>query len=198
MALQKLFLEKKAHQEKVGSSMSTRYCFDPKRNILTLFWKGEKCFQCEAKLGDAFVVNCSGSKPQAKHLQLPRGNADLLMWLFNFSKEIRSYSREEFEKILSKQRYLCDWWAYCEREAVGDKFHFVLSNRQDCGGECHIAAYVSDDICRDDVLEALEKYSKIRGMYYPKSFVKKVLKDRFSISEEEVKDEYFFLGGALR
>ncbi len=191
MALQKIFLTKAAHQEQVGNSMSTTYCFDPKRSVLTLFWKEEKCFQCTAHLGDAFVVECYGSAPVAKKMKLPHKNADLLMWLCNFSKDCRAHSLEEFERILKVQRQCYDWWNYHEFRVEGDKFRFVLCNRSDCGGVYHIAAYVEEGIDPETVKEALEAYSKIRWIYYPKEFVKKILKDRFGISEEEVKDSYF-------
>lgn len=186
MALQKLFLTETAHQAQVGNSMSTTYCFDPKRESLTIFWKDQKVCQCKAELGDAFLVNCNGSEPVVNKLRLPHKNSDLIMWLLSFSKECRAHSQEEFDQLLSCQRKEYDWGkAYCESEATGEKFRFVLCNRSDCAGANHIAAFVSDDIGKEDVLEMLKKYCEIRWIYYPESFVQKVLQDRFGISEQE-------------
>lgn len=188
MALQKLFLTEKVHQERVGNSMSTTYCFDPKRETLTIFWKDQKVCQCKAQLGDAFVVNCNGSEPVVNKLRLPHKNSDLIMWLLSFSKECRTHSQEEFDQLLACQRKEYDWWAYRESEVTGENFRFVLCNRSDCGGVNHIAAFVSDDIGKKEALEMLKKYSEIRWIYYPESFVQKVLQDRFGISEQEFQE----------
>lgn len=188
MAEQKLFLEKKAHLETVGNSMSTTYCFDPKRECLTVFWKEEKIYQCKARLGDAFVVDCWGGTPKVHKLKLPHRNADLLMWLFSFSKSLRTHSMADFEELLDHQREQYAWWNYSEDLVKDEKFAFALCNRSDCGGVHHIAAYVADDLSKEEVIEVLRGYRKIRFLYYPEYFIKKVLKNRFGITEAEVEE----------
>ena len=192
MALHKLFLEKKATKKNVGNSMSTTYSFDPKKGVLTLFWKSRKFYECKAKLGEAFVVNCDGGKPKVHRIKLPQQKEDLLMWLFDFSKECRAHSKKEFELLLERERNRNSWKYYKEFWVQGNKFQFVLCNRSDCNGVYHMAAYVAPDIEKDDVLGAMKMYGEIRGIYYPINFVKKILKSRFGISEEEVLEKYFF------
>lgn len=192
MALQKLFLTETAHQAQVGNSMSTTYSFDTEREKLTVFWRGQKVCERKAKMGDAFVVKCFGSEPTVSKMKLPHRNSDLIMWLLSFPKDCRAYSQEEFDQLFFEQRDIYDWSNYREWQVKGEKFEFILCNRPDCGGVHHMEAFVSDDITKEDVLEMLRKYKAIRGIYYPESFVKKVLQDRFGISEEEVDEQNIF------
>lgn len=192
MALQRLYITKNAYREQVGNSQSTTYAFDTDHLLLTLFWKGRKVHQRKACLGEAYVVKCDGSEPTVSKLKLPQKNSDLIMWLLSFSKECRAYSREEFRKKLTHQRIVYNWWDYKESNATGEKFDFVLCNRCNCSGANHIAAFVSDDIGKEDVLEMLKKFCEIRWIYYPESFVQKVLQDRFGISEQEFQEANLF------
>lgn len=186
MANQKLFLTKKTHHELVGNSMSTSYCFDPKRNCLTVFWKDEKVFQGIAHLGDVFVVNCYGGKPKVNKLKMPKRKSDILMWLFSFNKEARAHSTDEFNELLAEARHHNDFWNYREYTVNEELYKFVLCSRPDCGGVLHIAAYVSDEISKQDIIQMFNDYQKIRFLYYPISFIRNVLKESFGFSEDEL------------
>ena len=178
MANQRLFINETAHMVRVGNSMSTKYCYN-KKGQLTIFWKGEKVAErFGVKPGDAFIVSCDGYEPELHKLKLPHRNDDLLMWLLSFNKEERAYSAEEYTSLLDRQRSNYGWWNYRESGCSGDGYAFTLCNRSDCGGVYHIAAFVDGrKINRDFVKEVFRKFP--RFIYWPQSFVEKILRDRF-------------------
>lgn len=186
MANQRLFIEKIAHQEKVGNSMSTTYCYNSKGQ-LTIFWKGEKVAErTGVKIGDAFVISCNGAGPTIDNLKVPYRNNDLLMWLLSFGKEARAYSAEEYTLLLNNRRDEYGWWNYGERGIAGDGYAFTLCNRPDCGGVHHLAAYVDRPVDKQLVKEVLFSWS--RGVYYPHAFVEKILRDRFGFTDYDLKE----------
>lgn len=187
MALHKIFLNNEKKEGKIG--MSTRYLFNPDKNELKVLWHGHEVSR-EAKPGDAFVVECNGGIPKIKKLKLPHSNAELIMWLCNYPKALRTHSKEEFEEKLKEQQKYREWWGYQEWFREGEKYAFGICNREDCGGVHHLVSYVAEDCTKEEFSEALRAYGKLRGVYYPKWFVENVLAKRLGINE--VLDDIFF------
>ena len=186
MANQRLFITGTAHQESVGNSVSVTYCYNQKGQ-LTLFWKGEKVAErTGVKIGDAFVVSCNGAKPTIDSLKVPHRNDDLLMWLLSFGKEARAHSAEEYTLLLNNRRDEHGWWNYGEREVCGDGYAFILCNRSDCGGVHHLAAFIDCWVDKELVKEVILAWSKVRGIYWPKNFVYRLLQNRFGFAAAEL------------
>lgn len=184
MANQRLFISTMAHHEQVGNSMSTTYCYN-KQGKLTLFWKGNKVAEkTGVKPGDAFVVSCNGSEPTLSKLKVPHRNEDLLMWLLSFNRETRSYSEADYHQLLARQRDFHEWWNYRDWTTQGEGYAFTLCNRSDCGGVCHIAAYIDRKVDKALVKEVLQKWE--RGIYWPRSFVEALLENRFGFTDAEL------------
>ncbi len=186
MANQRLFVKEIAHQERVGNSMSTTYCYNPKGQ-LTIFWKGEKVAdRANVKPGDAFIVSCNGSKPSIDKLKVPHRNDDLLMWLLSFGKEARAHSAEEYTILLNNRRDEYGWWNYSEQKISGEGYEFTLCNRSDCDGVHHLASYIDRPVDKGMVKEVLTAWHAVRWLYWPKDFVCRLLQDRFGFTEAEL------------
>lgn len=186
MANQKLFIEKTTMEAaRVGNSMSTTYTYDGGR--LTLFWRNRKVTErIGVKAGDAFIVRCDGSEPTLSKLKVPHRNDDLLMWLLSFSKEDRAYSAESYQELLAQRREEYDWWGYQDSEYKGDGYAFTLCNRSDCGGVHHIASFVDRKVDKELVKEVFLKWG--RGIYWPRVFVERILRDRFGFTDCDLEE----------
>ena len=196
MAIQKLFVENtNGTTVRVGSAMSTTYSYEPNTKTLKVFWKSEApvVLQNVAE-GEPILVDCWGGIPEVKRIKLPRRKADNLAWLFDFSKEVRTHSEDEYVNLLERQRELYDWRNYQEYTRRGSGWAITLCNRSDCGGVHHIACYISDEVAdeKEEVKAILKAWSELRcWIVYPRAFVHKILVDRFGFSEsdlQEIKD----------
>lgn len=183
MANQRLFVNDPVLEPtRVGNSISTSYTYDGDK--LTVFWKRETVEKTGIKPGDGLIISCYGDTPSIKKLGLPHQNADLLMWLCSFNKEARAHSLAEYQKLLEQRRPSFDWWGYSEWEIKGEGYAFTLCNRCDCGGVNHVAAYIDRPVTRAMVKEVLLKWK--RGVYFPREFVEKVLRNRFGFTEADL------------
>jgi hypothetical protein len=198
MATQKVFIENtNGTRMAVGNSMSTTYTYNPGTKTLKVFWKrGEPVVLQNVTEGEPIWVNCWGGIPELKRVKLPRRKADCLAWLMDFSKETRTHSKEEYENLLERQRESYDWWNYQEYTRSNEGWSLTLCNRSDCGGVHHIACYISDEAAenKDAVKTILKAWSELRWMYYPKEFVKGVLRDRFGFTESDLEEVIPYLG----
>ncbi len=188
MANQKLFVSSAdafaVKPLQVGNSMSTTYTYDG--SILRIFWKGnEVTTKTGVKDGDAFIIKCGGTAPTICKLKVPHRNDDLLMWLLSYDKESRAYNEGDYQRLLSQQRKEYGWRGYRDWEVSGKNYSFTLCNHSDCGGVYHIAAYVKN-ADKKMAKEIIQKWE--RGIYWPKSFVKSLLKKRFGFTDAELEE----------
>ena len=196
MATHKIFAND-THGERlvVGNSFSTTYTYDASSQTLKVYWKRNLPVVLEnVAEGELIWVSCWGGMPKVKRAKLPRRKADALAWIMDFPKEVRAHSKEEYARLLEKQREEYSWWGYSEYTREGDGWAITLCNRPDCGGVFHIACYISEETAedKDAVKEILKAWSELRWMYYPKAFVSKVLREKFGFSESDLEevDEY--------
>ena len=193
MSSHKLFVENTNGKKKViGNSMSTTYLYDPKRKTLKVFWKyGSVIKLNNVNEGDPIWVGCWGDAPEVRRVRLPRRKADCLAWLLDFPKETRTHSEEEYEDLLRRQRVFYGWWNYEEYTSrERGRWAITLCNRSDCGGVYHVACFISDEAAedKDSVKNILEAWSRLRWMYFPKTFVCNVLRKHFGFSEADLEE----------
>ena len=177
--------------------MSTTYTYNPETKTLKVFWKrGEPVVLRNITESEPIWVNCWGGVPEVKRIKLPRRKADCLAWLLDFSKETRTHSKEEYESLLERQRELYNWWNYQEYTRSDESWSLTLCNRSDCGGVHHIACMITDAAASDKetVKAILSAWSELRWMYFPKEFVKGVLRDRFGFTESDLEEVIPYLG----
>lgn len=197
MATQKIFVSD-THGEKlrVGNSMSAYYTYDAQTKTLKVFWKSEAVVLQGVSDGEPIWVNCWGGVPEVKRVKLPRRKADCLAWLLDFPKAVRTHSEEEYTNLLERQREEYSWWNYQEYTRTGEGYAITLCNRSDCGGVHHIACMITDAAASDKgtVKAILRAWAELRWMYYPKEFVKGILRDRFGFTESDLEEVIPYLG----
>lgn len=197
MATQKIFVkDTNGEAVRVGNSMSTTYVYSAETRTLKVFWKSESVTMENVIEGELIWVNCWGGVPEVKRVKLPRRKADCLAWLLDFPKAVRTHSEEEYADLLEKQREEYDWWNYREYTRKDDGWALALCNRPDCGGVHHIACMITDTAASDKetVKAILRAWSELRWMYYPKEFVKGVLRDRFGFTGFDLEEVIPYLG----
>jgi len=184
MAEHKIFVED-AKNKRIGAS--TTYTYDAKNREFILFWKGKKVQTVEnVDEGEPIWVNCNGEGALARRLRLPNRRSSCLMWLLGFAKDLRAHSRDEYEVLYEQQLDENDWWNLQSYTTEGHGYAMSLCNRRDCGGVVYLAAYISDKAAgnRRKVKEILHQWQ----VYYPNAFVKKVLRERFKFTDEDIAD----------
>lgn len=116
-------------------------------------------------------------------LGIPHRNDDLLMWLIGFNKETRAHSESEYEDLLSQRKSEYRWWGYRDWTTADEGFKFSQCNRSDCGGHYNLAAWVQTPMTKELVKRVLRA---MRGVMFPETFTKKLLRDRFGFTDEDL------------
>lgn len=144
-------------------------------------YNGDKIFkQVRAQPGDRFVVLFKNGKAYLKEPVIPQKRGNLVAWLLGFTKWNRGRRDWEFEKILEEYRKRYMWSGYQERWYIGPNYRFVRCNKKDGEqGHHNVAALIRDEITKEEII-------KLIPLMNLRSKNKEILKEHFSISDEEI------------
>ncbi len=184
MAAHNIFLDKEAFMEPIISNNKYSYSFNPALQILEVFYNGQIIHKRNASSGNAFVLlNSNDSIQKVVTMPLPKKNHHLIMWLLSFRKGRRVFIQNNLSLVVPEEVKDCTIVNFI----YGKNFEIILGKQAETGTIVRLAAYIDANIAKTDILDLLTKYAKFHWLHYPKTFVEKVLADRFSITPEELK-----------
>ena len=184
-----LVFAKNTEGKRMDVGMSTSLSFDPVSGTLAVYWKrGEPTVIEGVAEGDPIWISCKGSTPDVRKAKLPRRKASLLAWILGFPKEIRTFSEEEYQNLIGRQRKQNSWWNYQEYTREGRGWALAICNRADCGGIHMLACFVSDEAAADkeSVKDILTAWGELRWISFPRPFVERILRERFGLTESDL------------
>ena len=161
MTKQHIFLKEDVTNEQFSNHLLS-YRFDAKRENLTLYYEGIKCFECQAKAGQFFIAKVKGLQSYAKKVTLPQGKKNVTKYLLS-----------------SKKKDLFNSWDEIQDEPTLIKSQNVVLT--DSG-----KLWVGDFITSNEVLNLLQVYGKTFGIQFPKHYVKSVLRAKFGIKGVDI------------
>jgi hypothetical protein len=150
---------------------------------LRIYNKGRVVYFLEAKEGDAFVVICDKGKAFLKKMVPPQRKGALIAWLLRFNKDNRASSVGEYKRKLPVERQRHYWENYQEQEYKSDGYIFTLCNSRIDNYTRNVAGFFSDAITKKEILGLVNRMN-----HHPEWYIKKILKERFGISEEEFEE----------
>lgn len=184
MARSVIFLTEFVERKTIKKDCWYSYFDEYGMNILQVYKGHELVYEREAKLGAAFEVIDRGKNPFVTPMVPPRGNGNIIGWLLGFSKRERAASCEEYRSLLNQKYTDHSLVRGVEHTISAVRFEFakyVLLDEEDSSTH-NLACWVDENITKKEILHLVPMF------VYPKYYVKKVLKEKFDISDEEVEE----------
>lgn len=180
MATHQIFIgDEEILERELGINSSYTY----QDGFLRIYNKGRIVYFLEVKKGDAFVVICDKGKAFLKKMVPPQRRGALISWLLKFNKDNRASSLEEYKRKLPSERERHYWENYQEQEYKSDGYVFTLCNSPKDHYSRNVAGFFSDAISKKEILQLTNRMN-----YHPEWYVKKLLNERFGISDEEFEE----------
>ena len=164
------------------------YSYLSEDGILRVYKQEEVVFEQKAKIEDAFEVIEKGSTLFVTEMIPPRKRGDAVGWLLGFSKRERAASCEEYRNLLNGRWEKLPLIRCVEYTTAAVRFEFTkygLVDEED-NRIYNLACWVDENITEEEILHLVPMF------VYPKFFVKKVLSEKFGISNEEVEKAFSF------
>ena len=181
----KLFIKKQVTHQKLCDNYWYSYLEEGTSKILRIYKKEKLLYRQEANLGDAFEViikRCvQNEKVFVFPMTPPKRDWEVIAWLMGFSRKERASSYEEYLSLLETIREECQKSGYAENTTRGPMFAFTECNSvNDKQQEYkYLACWVDEEITKEEICHLIPEY------VYPEQYVRKVLLERFGITDEE-------------
>lgn len=160
------------------------YLKEGNKKILRIYKQEELIHEQEANVADAFEVIFKGDKSGSVFITAmtpPRKDWEAVAWLLGYSKYDRTSVYDEYLNIRDKRREAYEKPGYVESSLAGPNFEFTQYSLVDDKEHEYrnLACWVDEAISKDEILHLVPEFM------YPELYVRKVLKERFGISDEE-------------
>lgn len=168
----------------LGDSRSTDYSYDPSTELLQIFWRGkEVASRNNAKIGDAFIVECNGGEPILSEMHFPNHPNDFLMYILGFGPGTRCHRWDYYDKTLAQQRKEKLFGNRVEKKISGDKY--ILSFCEDEDGKVyHFAGMIDSTLSPSEYYEILESWPY--PIRYPENFLRVNFGKRLKLDEKQL------------
>lgn len=183
MARGTIFITHYVHRKEIKEEHWYSYLKEGNKDLLRVYKQEEQIFEQEVSQGDAFEVIIKGNKTFVTPMTPPRKDWELVAWLLGYSKTERTSSYELYLELLETKRGKCEVPGYVESVLEGPNFEFAeYSNIDDENQEYrNLMCYVDECINKKEICHLIQYF------IYPEQYVKKVLFERFGITDEEFK-----------
>lgn len=181
MARGTIFITNYVQRKEVKDDHWYSYLEEDTKKVLRVYNQEELIFEQVANQGDAFEVLIKGSKTFVTPMTPPRKDWEVVAWLLGYSKSERTFSYKVYLELLEQKREKYETPGYVESILEGPHFEFSeYSNVDDANHEYrNLVCYVDEDITKNEICHLIPEF------VYPQQYVKKVLSDRFGITDEE-------------
>ena len=176
MVLYKVYLGKKRDRFQINDKVS--YSFDGKTICV---YENDKivCLKA-ARPNDALVLIIEDNQIKIEKQKLPKENGACIAWLLGFNQHQRFKSFESYENCCNSKRQKFSEFNYKETNYESEKYKLTYFSYVDSKKPMGIAAMVKDDLTKEEILKLIPLM-----VFQPEWFVRRILRKRFDISEEE-------------
>lgn len=181
MARNTIFITKQVVSKKIDDEFWYSYLEEQNKKVLRVYKQNGLVHEQEANIGDAFELIVKGENGNfvlVTPMTPPRKDWEAIAWLLGFSKNDRFSNYQEYLAALEKKRDACEKPGYVEAILEGPNFEFC----EYCiiGEEYHnLTCWIDENITKKEVIHLIPEY------IYPEPYLRKVLNQRFGVSEEE-------------
>lgn len=183
MARGTIFITNYTTRKEIKDSYWYCYLEEDCKKILRVYKHDEQVHTQEASIGDAFEVIIKGTNNENVFITPmipPRKDWEAIAWLLGFGKNERASTYKQYIQIRDRKR-LKMRTQYIENILDGPNFEFgefSLIGGEDTGYH-NMACWVGENITHDEIIRLIPEF------IYPEPFVRRVLKERFNVTEEE-------------
>ena len=184
MARGTIFITNYVHRKEIKEEYWYSYLKEGKKDLLRVYKQEEQIFEQEVRQGDAFEVIIKGNKTFVTPMTPPRKDWEVVAWLLGYSKNERTSSYQEYTELLEDKREKYEKPGCVESMLEGPNFEFIeYSHVTDPMHEYHnLVCFIDEEITKSEICHLIPEF------IYPQQYVKKVLFERFGITDEEFKN----------
>lgn len=187
----RIFLSQHVEREELKEEYWYSYLEEDGKSFFQVYNDEELLYEQEAKPGDAFdVIFREGKTTRTVYvtpMTPPRKKWEAIAWLLGYSKYARSCDYEVYSSLVEEKRELYGKMpGYVESVFEGPNFELTdytfIGDKDNCR---NMACWISEDITKEEILFLIPEFC------YPELYLKKVLWEKFDITEEEFYDVYY-------
>lgn len=176
MITYKIYLGKKKDKEQLGSEISYSY----NGEVIDVYKNDKLVYSKLAKPNDALVLIFKDNKVKLEKQKIPKEKGACIAWLLGFNQHQRFKRLKNYEDCCRAQKQEYSVFNYTETNYESDKYKLTYFSYEDSKKPIGIAAIVNDDLSKEEILELIPLM-----IYHPEWYVRRILKKRFEISEDE-------------